>query len=75
VKCPSKRFAYDVIHAPVMEYLLAGDAPTIDIEYGRCCVADGRKTWSPAEFRPKLNWLRGFFELWPNHVTSALAAE
>lgn len=74
VKCPDKRFAYDVIHAPVIEYLLAGDAPTIDIEHGCCCVADGRHTWPAVEFRQKLEWLDGFFDRWPEHVTSALAA-
>ena len=73
VKSSDKRFAYDVIHAPVMEYLLEGDPPTIDVEHGRCCLADGSDTWSAEEFQAKLLWVRGFFDRWPKHVTSALA--
>jgi hypothetical protein len=72
VKSSDKRFAYDVIHPAMMEYLLANEPPTIDIEEGRCCLADGRQTWSPDEFRATLESARRFFELWPKHLTSTL---
>jgi hypothetical protein len=75
VKCPDKRFAYAVIHPAMMEYLLASDAPAIDIENCRCCVSDGGNTWSAEEFRQHVEWIRGFFDLWPEHVTSALACK
>lgn len=72
VKSGDKRFAYDVIHPPVMEYLLAREGPAIDIEQGCCCLANGSSVWSPEEFEQYLEWLRGFFALWPQHVIATL---
>lgn len=72
VKSPDKRFAYDVIHARMMEFLLAGDSAAIDIEQGRCCVSDGQKRWEPQQFEDTLRWIRQFFELWPQHVVAQL---
>jgi hypothetical protein len=72
VKSPDKKFAYDVIHPRMMEFLMAGDAGTIDIERGRCCLSDGRHRWTPEQFEPKITWLRQFFDLWPDHVTASL---
>jgi hypothetical protein len=72
VKSSDKRFAYDVIHPGMMEFLLAGDPPTIDAEQGRCCLSDGSRTWTPEKFRATLAWVERFFELWPNHVVSQL---
>ncbi|MCZ6810529.1 MAG: hypothetical protein O7D97_00875, partial [Planctomycetota bacterium] len=62
VKSPDKRFAYDVIHPRMMEFLLGGDPPTVDIEAGRCCLSDGRHHWSPEGFGATLNWVIEFFD-------------
>lgn len=72
VKSPDKRFAYGVIHPGMMEFLLSGDPPTIDIERGRCCLSDGKRTWSPEQFRAMLDWAQRFFNLWPDHVLCQL---
>jgi len=73
VKSPDKRFAYDVIHPGMMEYLLATSPPTIDIEEGQCCLVDGNGTcWSPAEIEARLDWSHRFFELWPKHLVATL---
>jgi len=72
VKSPDKRFAYDVIHPRMMEFLLGGDPPTVDIEAGRCCLSDGRHRWSPEEFGATLSWVIEFFDRWPEHVTAEL---
>lgn len=72
VKSSDKRFTYDVIHAGMMEFLLAGDPPTIDVERGRCCLSNGAKTWRPEQFRAMLAWVQKFFELWPGHVVCQL---
>lgn len=74
VKSRDKKFAYDVIHARMMEFLLAGEVPAIDIEHGRCCVSDGRQRWEPQQFEDRLASLRAFFDLWPEHVTARLGA-
>ncbi len=72
VKSSDKRFAYDVIHPQMMEFLMADDSREIDIENGRCCMSDGRHRWEPQEFEERLLWIRQFFDLWPEHVTAQL---
>lgn len=75
VKGSDKRFAYDVVHPRMMEFLLASQPPVIDIEQGRCCITDGRTKWQPQEFRSMLEWAREFFDRWPDHLTSQLQGE
>ena len=72
VKSADKRFAYDVIDARMMEYLLAGDTPTVDIENARCCLSDGSHRWEPPQFEQTLAWLTAFFDRWPDHVVARL---
>jgi hypothetical protein len=72
VKSPDKKFAYDVIHPRMMEFLMAGDALGVDIERCRCCISDGKRRWTPEQFEPKIAWVKQFFELWPDHVTASL---
>ena len=63
VKSSDRRFAYDVIHPRMIEYLLGVRAPLIDIEHGRCCLSNGRAHWRPEDFKSSLRFLRQFFEL------------
>ena len=72
VKSPDKRFAYDIIHPRMMEFLLQEQPPGIDIERNRCCLMDGTRRWSADEFRRAVEWARAFFALWPEHVTTQL---
>ena len=72
VKSSDKRFAYDVIHPQMMEFLMAHDNRVIDIENGRCCMSDGRHRWEPQEFEERLLWIQQFFDLWPEHLTAQL---
>ncbi|MHC4076853.1 MAG: DUF3137 domain-containing protein [Planctomycetota bacterium] len=72
VKSSDKRFAYDVIHPRMMEYLLDVRAPMIDIEQGRCCLSNGRTRWQPEDFRNSIRFLREFLDLWPDHLTAQL---
>jgi len=72
VKSPDKRFAYAVIHPRMMEFLLAERPPMLDIEHGRCCLANGSSHWKPEEFRANMDTLHRFFDLWPEHVVSDL---
>ena len=73
VKSPNKKFAYDVCHPRMMEFLLKTAPPTaIDIESGCCCLSDGSNRWEPEEFRVMLEWARAFFGQWPGHVVQEL---
>ncbi len=75
VKCPDRRFAYDVIDPRMMEFLLSSNPPAIDIERGRCCITDGASRWSAPQFRGNLDWLKEFFDRWPDHLTRRLEEE
>jgi hypothetical protein len=72
VKSTDKRFAYDVIHPRMMEFLMESPPPVIDLERGACCITDGTRRWSPEEFRAHLDWTARFFDLWPDHLTRDL---
>jgi hypothetical protein len=72
VKSSDKKFAYDVVHPRMMEWLLAKEVPMIDIEHGRCCVALDRVRWEPHEFTRWLRRMDEFFDQWPDYLTSRL---
>jgi len=72
VQSPDRRFAYDICHPRMMEFLLQNPGPTIDIEGGRICLADGRKRWSVPAYEDALRWADRFFEQWPRHVMREL---
>lgn len=72
VQSPDKRFAYDVCHPRMLEFLLAENPGLIDIEKGRCCISGGYSRWKPEEFEAELDFLLRFLELWPEHLTSEL---
>jgi hypothetical protein len=72
VKCADRKFAYDVIHPRMMEFLLATRPPVIDIERGRCCISDGSRCWTAEQFLRNLEWVQEFFDHWPQHVTADL---
>jgi hypothetical protein len=72
VKSSDKRFAYDVLHPRMMEFLLAAQPPMLDIEGGALCLADGQRRWEPTDFRRQLAFARGFCERWPRHLLKDL---
>lgn len=75
VKCADKRFAYDVIHPRMMEFLLEQPPQNLEFEAGVCCLYNPGKCWSPSEFDSQLRWIKDFFEHWPLHLTSTLQAK
>lgn len=72
VRSPDRKFAYDVIDPRMIEFLLAGDPPVVDIEFGRCCITDGTRRWEPEEIRRRLAWLYEFYGRWPAHLKRSL---
>ena len=73
VQSNDKRFAYDVLHPRMMEFLLAQLGSAIDLEGGAMCVSDGTSRWEPEEFRAQLDFVRRFCDLWPRHLLVDLA--
>lgn len=75
VKSSDKRFAYDVIHPRMMEFLLASSPVMIELDEGYCCLSDGRVIWEPQAFEQNLAWLNRFFEHWPEYLLETLEGE
>ena len=72
VKSSDKRFAYDVLHPRMMEFLLRSSAFVIELDGGWCCLSDGRTRWQPEAFEQNLAWLGRFFEQWPDYLLEQL---
>jgi hypothetical protein len=72
VKSTDKRFAYDVLHPRMMEFLLAERPPMIDIEHGALCLSDGSSRWDPERFKAEIVFLNKFCEHWPRHLIKDL---
>ncbi|MEM8866463.1 MAG: hypothetical protein AAGF31_13040 [Planctomycetota bacterium] len=68
VKSSDKRFAYDVIHPRMMEFLLDGPTPDLEIGDGVLCLFGNGSRWEPHEFQMRIDWVCQFFALWPRHV-------
>jgi hypothetical protein len=72
VQSNDKRFAYDVLHPRMMEFLLAERPPMLDIEAGALCLSDGSRVWRPDDYRRHVAFVRRFCELWPRHLVKDL---
>lgn len=72
VNSSDKRFAYDMLHPQMMQFLMDTDPPEIDMQHARCCLSDGSRTWSASEFKQRLDWSQQFFQLWPRHLVREL---
>jgi hypothetical protein len=72
VASSSKRFAWDLIDPRMMEFLMAEEAPVIDMEDGWICVAD-KKKWPADRFQEQLGFVGRFLDHWPDHVVRGIA--
>ncbi len=72
VASPDRKFAYDICHPRMIEFLLQTSPPAIDIEFGRLCLADGTRRWQPEQFRWAADFLNHFLTRWPDHVVKEL---
>jgi len=67
VKSPNKKWAYDIIHPRMMEFLLA--SPMFSIQFDLLSIiAYCDTTFSPAEFEDAANLVNGIFERIPDYV-------
>jgi hypothetical protein len=71
VKSTDKKFAYDVVHPRMMEWLLANPGAVL-LQSGWSCATEGSRRWDPPQFKRELGWLREFFGLWPDFVLKDL---
>ncbi len=71
VKSSDKKFAYDIVHPRMMEFLFSSNPPTIHLKDRCCCLYENEKALESEDFREILRWAQQFFENWPEHVTAA----
>ncbi|MBN1392584.1 MAG: hypothetical protein JW947_07255, partial [Sedimentisphaerales bacterium] len=67
VKAPNKKWAYDIIHPRMMEFLLSSPVFTIQFDFLSVIVYRDR-LFSPAEFTFAVEFINGFFDLIPDYV-------
>lgn len=72
VRSPNRKFAYDVCHQRMQEFLLDTSPSCVDIERSRMCVTRGGRVWKPEEFRTMIAWSDAFLERWPDFVVKDL---
>jgi hypothetical protein len=74
VKSSDKRFAYDLIDAQMMEFLLEEGTPNIDIGDHAVCLWYGQSTrLEPGQLVELLAWGERFLERWPRVLVAELA--
>lgn len=73
VRCESRKFAYDIVHPRMMEFLLATSPALIDIERSRICLTDGSRVWDAPRFPGAFEWTKQFLDLWPDFVVKDLS--
>ena len=74
VKAEDKRWAYDVIHARTMEFLLSMPKFSVQLA-GRYVIAWRNTTFAPAEFEAAAEVLRGILDRLPEYVVKQLKGE
>jgi len=72
VKSGDKRFAYDVVHPGMMEFLLEGPTPHVEIVGDVCLILEGWRRWDPETFEGAPGWFQAFLARWPEHLTDVL---
>lgn len=72
VKSDDRRYAYDVIHPQMMEFLLEGPTPSMEIVDDVCLVLEGTGRWAPETFLGAVGWFEAFLERWPDHLVERL---
>lgn len=72
VKGDDKRFAYDLCHPRMMEFLMAQKPKALDWEEGELLICDGSSSWTPEQFEQQIDFAGRFFALWPEHLVKEL---
>lgn len=72
VQCDDRKFAYDIIHPRMMEFLLETRPGLVDIENARICLTDGGSVWDTHRFSGALDWTLNFLQHWPDFVVKDL---
>ena len=72
VTSSDKRYAYDVVHPGMMDFLLRGPTPRAEIVGDVCLVLEGSGRWDPDTFEGAAGWFGEFLQRWPPHLIEQL---
>jgi hypothetical protein len=72
VKSGDNRYAYDVIHPRMMEFLLQDSPPHVEIVRDVCLILQGSRIWDPETFERAPAWFEAFLQHWPRHLVEQL---
>lgn len=70
VSAGDERFAYDLLHPPMLELLLRTRPPGVRLSRGWLLVSGGG-TWGAEAFRRNIDFARQFIETWPRHLIAS----
>ena len=74
VSAADKRWAYDVIHQRMMEYLMS--APDFGIQFDSANVIAWRSSrFDPPEFEAAIGMVRGILDLLPEYLIREMAGQ
>ncbi|MBE7559028.1 hypothetical protein HS125_08790 [bacterium] len=74
VTCPDRRWAYDVLHARTMEFLLSLPPHTVIFDT-RWVYAARSGTWNVAQFETALDLVAGILDRFPDYLVRQLKGE
>jgi hypothetical protein len=73
VNSSDKKFAYAMLDARMMQFMLDVDPPNFELKTGVLLVCEGR--WPVEKFATQIDWVRSFIQKWPEHLIRELAIE
>ena len=74
VKSSDKKWAYDVIHARAMDYLMAGPSYALEFGYAELCIIKNGK-FDPTSYDQALEFGKGLLEMIPDYVVKQMKGE
>ena len=71
-----RRFAYDLIHPRMIDWMLDDAPPQFELSDGVLLIVSngGEGRWEPEEFEAAIAWTRTFFSHWPDYLVRDLNA-
>jgi hypothetical protein len=74
VRSSDRRFAFDVLHPRMIEWMLDAAPPTFEVTGGVLLVVSGGDRWAPGEFQRAAGWTESFFGRWPDYLVKDMTA-
>lgn len=74
VSSSNRKFAYDVIHPRMIDWMLNAAPPAFELSQGVLLVVSGGERWGTDEFEGALGWTETFLSKWPDYLVKDIEA-